>query len=185
MLVAWDQRFDRVMALKCAVEAVIEQSDLDVLYVMSSAERAQVIADHLDIVLTILAALSLLVLMVSALGMGSAMAINIQERTREIGILRAIGATPRTVFRRFVAEGMQIGVASIALGLVLAWPLGIAASAAFGRLMLGEDARLRFAYSPTGLSVVVIVSLIFAWVASRGPARRAMRIPTREALDYG
>jgi putative ABC transport system permease protein len=184
MLVAHDKRFDQVMALKRDVETVIEQSNLDVLYVMSQAERVRVIADHLDIVLTILVALSLLVLLVSAMGMGSAMAIGIQERTREIGIMRAIGATPSIVFRRFVGEGMQLGVASIVTGLVVAWPLGAGASAAFGRLMLGEDARLRFAFSPTGLSIVVVVTLAFAWMASRAPARRAMRIPTCDALAY-
>lgn len=184
MLVAHDKRFDQVMALKREVEAVIEQSNLDVLYVMSQSERVRVIADHLDIVLTILVALSLLVLLVSAMGMGSAMAVSTQERTREIGIMRAIGATPSIVFRHFVAEGMQLGAASIALGLVIAWPLGTAASAAFGRLMLGEDAKLRFAFSPTGLAIVVVVTLAFAWTASRAPARRAVRIPTCDALAY-
>jgi putative ABC transport system permease protein len=184
MLVAHDKRFDQVMALKRKVEAVVEQSNLDVLYVMSQAERVQVVADHLDIVLTILVALSLLVLLVSTMGMGSAMAIGIQERTREIGIMRAIGATPGMVFRRFVGEGMLLGGVSIVMGLVVAWPLGAAASAAFGRLMLGEDAKLRFAFSPTGLVIVVVVTLAFAWIASRAPARRAMRIPTCDALAH-
>ncbi len=112
------------------------------------------------------------------------MAIGIQERTREIGIMRAIGATPGMVFRRFVGEGMLLGGVSIIMGLVVAWPLGAAASAAFGRLMLGEDAKLRFAFSPTGLAIVVVVTLAFAWMASRAHARRAMRIPTCDALAY-
>lgn len=184
MLVASDKRFDQVMALKREVEGAIERSNLDVLYVMSQAERVRVIADHLDIVLTVLVALSLLVLLVSAIGMGSSMAIRIQEQTREIGIMRAIGATPGVVFRRFVAEAMKLGAASIAAGLVVAWPLGAAASAAFGRLMLGEGATLRFAFSPTGLAVVVTVTLVCAWLAGRVPAGRAVRIPTREALAY-
>jgi putative ABC transport system permease protein len=183
MLVAGDKRFSPVMALKREVERVIEGSQLDVLYVMSQAERVRVIADHLDIVLSVLVALSLLVLLVSAMGMSSAMAIGIQERTREIGVMRAIGATPGMVFRRFVAEGMQVGAASIVLGLVAAWPLGVAACTSFGRLMLGENARLRFAFSPLGLAVVVGVTLALAWAASTAPARRAVRIPTRDALS--
>lgn len=184
MLVARDKRYSEVMALKRAVEAVIERSNLDVLYVMSHAERGRVIADHLDIVLAVLVILSLLVLMVSAMGMASALAISVQERTREIGIMRAIGATPAMVSRRLLIEGLQLGGASLVLGLIAAWPLGDAAAAAFGRLMLGENARLQFAFSPTGLLTVVVVTLIFAWAASRTPAKRALSIPTRDALAY-
>lgn len=184
MLVAKDKRYSEVMALKRAVEAVIERSGLDVLYVMSHAERGRVIADHLDIVLAVLVILSLLVLMVSAMGMASAMAISIQERTREIGVMRAIGATPAMVSRRLLREGLQLGVVSLVLGLLAAWPLGEAAAGAFGRLMLGENARLQFAFSPTGLLAVIGVTLGFAWAASRLPARRAMSIPTRDALAY-
>jgi len=184
MLVAHDKRFDRIMALKREVEAVVEQSKLDVLYVMSQTERVQVIADHLDIVLTVLVALSALVLLVSAMGMGSAIAIELHGRRREIGVMRAIGATPRMVYRRLLVEGMTLGAASLALGLLIAWPLGAVASAAFGRLMLGQDAELRSAFSPTGLGVVVVATLVFAWAASRVPARRALRVPAVEALAH-
>ena len=62
---------------------------------MSQAERSKIIYDHLNIILTLLAFLAMLVLVVSALGMASATGINIMERTREIGVLRAIGATPK------------------------------------------------------------------------------------------
>jgi ABC-type antimicrobial peptide transport system permease subunit len=128
MFVAKDKRYANVMTLKKDIEAAIASSDLSVLYVMSQAERVKVIFDHLNIVLTTIVFLSLLVLVVSALGMASTTGINIQERTREIGVLRAIGATPKMIFEIFVAEGMIISVASILLGLLLAWPLSMVAS---------------------------------------------------------
>ena len=112
------------------------------------------------------------------------MAISIQERTREIGVMRAIGATPAMVSRRLLREGLPLGVVSLVLGLLAAWPLGEAAAGAFGRLMLGENARLQFAFSPTGLLAVIGVTLVFAGAASRLPARRAMSIPTRDVLAY-
>lgn len=182
MLVADDPRYDRVMALKREVERVIEQTDLDVLYVMSQAERVRVIADHLDIVLSVVVALSLLVLVVGAMGMGSAMAIDIRDRAREIGVMRAIGATPGMVMRRILGEGLALSSLSIVLGFAMAWPLGVAASAAFGRLMLGEGGQLNFEFSPVGLGVALLAALLFALIASYVPARWAVRVSPREAL---
>lgn len=184
MFVARDKRFADVMAMKRDIEAAIAASDLDVLYVMSQAERVKVIFDHLNIVLTTIVLLSLLVLVVSALGMASATGINVQERTREIGVMRAIGATPRMISRQFVAEGMIVSVTSIVLGLLLAWPLSQVAALFFGRLMLGDGAALRLAISGEGLAIVLGTTLLFGWVASRVPARGAIRVSTRDALAY-
>lgn len=184
MFVAKDKRYAKVMALKKDIEAAIASSDLRVLYVMSQAERVKVIFDHLNIILTTIVFLSLLVLVVSALGMASATGINIQERTREIGVLRAIGATPQMIFEMFVAEGMMTSVVSILLGLLLAWPLSMVASVFFGELMLGEGSALRYAFSGQGLAIVLLTTLAFGWLASRIPARRAIQITTRDALSY-
>lgn len=123
MFVSKDKSYASVMALKKDIEAAIEPSNLNILYVMSQAERVKIIYDHLNIILTVIVFLSLLVLVVSALGMASATGISILERTREIGVLRAIGATPKLIFQLFVAEGMIVSAASILLGLLLAWPL--------------------------------------------------------------
>lgn len=184
MFIAQDNRYDKVMVLKGDIEAAIASSDLNVLYVMSQAERVKVIYDHLNIILTTIVFLSLSVLAVSALGMASATGINILERTREIGVLRAIGATPRMIFRLFVAEGMITSMASIVLGLLLAWPLSMVASVFFGTLMLGEGAALRYAFSGEGFLITLVTTLIFGWLASRVPARRAIQVSTRDALAY-
>jgi putative ABC transport system permease protein len=184
MFVAKDKGYDKVIALKRDIEAAIAPSDLNVLYVMSQAERVKVIYDHLNIILTTIVLLSLMVLVVSALGMASATGISILERTREIGVLRSIGATPRMIFQLFVAEGMITSIASILLGLLLAWPLSMVASVFFGQLMLGEGATLRYVFSGEGFLITLVTTLMFGWLASRIPARRAIQIPTREALAY-
>jgi len=184
MFVAQDKRFAAVMAMKRDIEVMIAASDLDVSYVMSQAERVRVIFDHLNIILTTIVLLSFLVLVVSALGMASATGINVQERTREIGVMRAIGATPRMIFRQFVAEGMIVSLCSIVLGLLLALPLSLVAAVLFGRLMLGDGTALRLAFSGEGLAIVLGTTLVFGWLASRVPARGAIRVSTRDALAY-
>lgn len=184
LFTAKDPSFRGVMTLKRELERAVVASDLDVLYVMSRAERTKVIADHLDIILVTLLILAFLVLWVSALGMASATSITVMERTREIGVLRAIGATPGRILRRFVAEGMTVHLLGVALGLLLSWPLSIAAAKFFGRLMLGEGAALRYAWSPAGFVITVVTSTVFGLLATRLPAGAAVKISTREALAY-
>lgn len=184
MFVAENKNFDNIMALKKDIEKAIEPTNMKILYVMSQAERVQVIYDHLNIILTMITFLALLVLVVGALGMASAMGINIMERTREIGVLRAIGATPKAIYDLFIVEGMMISVSSIALGLLLAWPLSIVASSFFGDLMLGNGVSLRFAFSSSGFWITFMTTFVFGWLASRIPARNAIRVSTREALSY-
>jgi len=184
MFVAKDNSYDKVIALKKEIEKAIVPSDLNVLYVMSQAERTRIIYDHLNIILTTIVFISFLVLVVSAMGMASATGITIMERTREIGVLRAIGATPKMIFRLFITEGMITSVAGILLGLLLSWPLSVVASTFFGNLMLGKGSTLRLAFSPAGFWITVVTTLAFGWLASRIPAQRAVSVSTREALAY-
>ncbi|MEP7013622.1 MAG: ABC transporter permease [Acidobacteriota bacterium] len=184
LLTAKTKNFRGVMDLKKEIERAVAASDLPVLFVMSRAERTKIIADHLNIILVTLLILAFLVLWVAALGMASATSITVMERTREIGVLRAIGATPRRILRRFVAEGMTMSLAGLALGLILSWPLSQVASAFFGKLMLGEGAVLRYAWSPVGFVITVVTSIVFGLLATRLPAGAAVKLSTREALAY-
>ena len=182
MFVAKDKSYEKVLALKKEIEKAIEPTNLQVLYVMMQAERVKIIYDHLKIIFVTIVFFALLVLVVSAIGMASATSINIMERAREIGVLRAIGATPKIIYSLFIAEGMIVSVISIALGLLLSWPLSIVASKFFGDLML--EVALRYSFSGSGFVVTLSATLIFGWLASRIPAQKAVAVSTREALAY-
>jgi len=183
-IVGLDRRYEVVMALKKQVEKVVAASNLKVLYVISQAERTRIIADHLDIILTVLLLLAFLVLWVATLGTAAAASITVMERTREIGVLRAIGAGPSRIIGLFVTEGLVSSLAGLMVGLAVAWPLSLAASGFFGKLMLGEGAVLRFAWNPLGVVVTVVVTLVFGVVSAWGPAIAATRVTTRRALAY-
>jgi len=182
--VAANSGYKEVAALKKSIEKVISPSGLEVAYVMSQAERVKVIYDHLDIILSTIILLSFLVLVVSAVGMASATGINIWERTREIGVMRAIGATPKKIYVLFLNEGMITCVISILIGLMISYPLSRLAAVFFGRLMLGNDAKLEYAFSPSGFFITLAVTLLFGWMASRIPAKSAIKISTHSALSY-
>ncbi|MDH5232766.1 MAG: ABC transporter permease [Gammaproteobacteria bacterium] len=175
--------YDAIVKLQQQIEQRVARSDLSVLSVESQAQRVKVIYDHLDIILVSLVMFALLVLIVSALGMASAMGINIMERSREIGVLRAMGATPRKIRSVFVSEALIIAVLSISLGLLIAWPLSASASSFFGNLILGGT-PLPFAFSSNGFVITFFTTLGFAWIASYFPAGSATKISTKEALAY-
>lgn len=179
-----DRSYGNVIAVKKEIERTIETSGTNVLYVMSQAERADIISNHLDIILMVILFLSLLVLLVSSMGMGSAMGINVMERTREIGVLRAIGATPKAIVQLFVMEGFIIGVLSVVAGLLLALPMSGLAAEFFGELILGENTPLDFAFSKVGFIITLIVTLLCGYIASRVPANKAINITVREAIAY-
>lgn len=87
------------MALKADIEAAIVPSDLNILYVMSQAERVRIIYDHLNIILTVIVFLSLLVLVVSALGMASATGISILSVPAK-SVCCGRSAPPRNAYSR-------------------------------------------------------------------------------------
>lgn len=182
--VANNNDYENVIQLKKNIEKSILPSQLGVAYVMSDAEKVKVIFDHLNIILSVIVFLSFLVLLVSAIGMATATGINIGERTREIGIMRSIGATPKIIYKLFVYEGMIISVISILIGLILSYPLSQLASVFFGNLMLGENAVLSYAFSPLGFIITIGITIAFGWLASRIPAVNAVKITTRDALSY-
>lgn len=179
-----DRSYENVIMIKKDIERVIEETGTSVLYVESQAERAVIIFEHLNIILMIIVFLSLLVLVVSSMGMGSAMGINVIERTREIGVLRAIGATPKMIVQLFVMEGFIVSVLSISAGLLLALPMSGLAAQFFGELILGENTPLDFAFSEIGFIITLIVTLLFGYIASRAPASKATRVTVREAIAY-
>ena len=182
MFSAKDNSLEKIVVLEKDIEKALGPAAFNVANVESQSGRMQILYDHLNVILVMLLLMALVVLFVGSLGMASAMSINIIERTREIGVLRAIGATPKIIYRLFVAEGIIISAGSIILGLLLAWPLSVAASDFFGNLIMAYP--FDFAFSFRGLLITLIVTSVLGWVASRAPASRSIRVSTREALSY-
>jgi putative ABC transport system permease protein len=99
-----------------------------------------------------------------------------------MGVLRAIGATPRIVWLMVIAEGLVIGVLSWAIAALLAWPL----SKVIGNTLVGMlfHGGLDFTFEPLGLVIWLAVSISLSAVASFVPAWRASQATVREALAY-
>jgi putative ABC transport system permease protein len=135
-----------------------------------------------NLVVIFLIIMALLLAAVGGLGLTTTMSINVLERIREIGVLRAIGATNMAVRRIVLAEGMVIGLLSWSLGIVLSLPVGAVMSEQVGMALLGVP--LSYRYSVSAATMWFFALLTIAVVASLGPARNAVRLTVREVLAY-
>ena len=138
----------------------------------------------LDIAPSGLAAPFALVLLaaVGSLGLTTTMSINILERIREIGVLRAIGASDGAVRQVVLIEGIVIGLLSWAFGAVLALPVSQLLSRTVGMALMGTPLDFRFAFGWTLIWLLLVVLL--ATLDSLGPARSASKLTIREVLAY-
>jgi putative ABC transport system permease protein len=126
--------------------------------------------------------MAVLIALVGGLGMASTMSINVFERTREIGVMRAIGASNSDILRLVIFEGMFIGVLSWLLGTLVAIPIAYVLDYAVGISML--QSPLNYVFSLDGFIIWLVLVLVIAITASAIPARNAMRLTVREILAY-
>lgn len=142
-------------------------------------ERAQFQFDLLIIFLLIMA---ILLAAVGGLGLMGTMSINVLERTREIGVMRAIGASTGSVLGLVLVEGLLIGGISGLLAGGVALPLSRVLSHAVGVLML--QVPLTYEFSMVGLLIWLALVLFIAGLASLIPALRAAKLTVRDVLSY-
>ena len=145
-------------------------------------EQRKVVEDHLLMVAGFLGIMAKLIIIVGGLGLASTMSLGVLERTREIGVMRAIGAKHSSILGMIQIEGLVIALMSWIAAIPLSIPMSVVLARAFGRIMIKVPVHLQPGISEIlqWLAVVTIVSVIAcAW-----PAMRAMRISTARALAY-
>ena len=140
------------------------------------------ITDTFDIILIILIVMAVLLAIVGGLGLTGTMGMNVLERTREIGVLRAVGASNFSVRQVVVIEGVVVGLLSWILGGILSGPSSWALAGAVINTTLETGLRLR--YSFLGLFIWLVIVLLIGVFSSLAPARSATRLRVRDVLDY-
>ena len=128
-----------------------------------------------------------LIVIVAALNIIATLILMVMEKTRDIGILMAMGATPRSINRIFFYQGALIGVIGTALGVLLG--LGWCALAnAFELIKIPVDiyqiSHVPFRLRPLDLALIVGVTLAISFVSTLFPARRAAKVDPVVALKY-
>ncbi len=141
---------------------------------IESAQRAS------QLLALALVAMVLLVGLIGGLGVLNTLGLNVMERRREIGVLRAIGATNGPLLVAFIGEGAAMGGVGWLLGVALGYPLG----RLFTSLMQSVLFRIDFYFSPGLVAASLLFTLALAAAASVGPALAAARMPAQQALRY-
>ncbi|MGQ0602414.1 MAG: ABC transporter permease [Anaerolineales bacterium] len=147
----------------------------------TGAEFKDQVSQAVSIIVAFLAPMAVMVGLVGALGLMGTMSLNVIERTREIGVLRAVGASNRKVFQIVVVEGLIIGLLSWALGILLALPISAGLALIVGQIF---QANLQPVMSLPGFLIWLAVVLVLSWFASLLPAWNAMRLTGRDVLAY-
>lgn len=165
------------------VAAVAERALKDAGIVVRSASSvdrsAAAEAGHMLPLILVFLGLSIAICVVGFAGLASTMSTNVLERTREFGVMSAIGAPASTVRRLVVLEGIFIAVISCMIAIVATPLLTVA--------MIGQlpmPVRLQLQISVLGIVIWVVVVIVGAALASLAPAYRASRLTVREALTY-
>lgn len=149
-----------------------DANDFTVRNMTDVAEAANETSKTMTILLACIAGVSLLV---GGIGIMNIMLVSVRERTREIGIRKAIGARGSDILAQFLVEALTLSL----LGGLLGVALGLGVSALIARV-----AGWTFAFTPTTLAAAVISSLLVGVVFGVWPARQAARLDPIAALRY-
>jgi putative ABC transport system permease protein len=165
-----------------ALESYLRGKGYRITEVEVGLSLRQTASEGLNILTAFLLIMAVLTALVGSIGLAGTMSMNVLERTREIGIMRAIGATNPILLKLVIAEGMMIGLVS--------WVLAVGASLPITKVMSDTinvslfDAPSNFSYTPIGPMIWLALVLVLSVLASALPARSATRLTIREVLAY-
>ena len=160
----------------------LKESDDDDFTIRSQQELSTMLNSTTDLMTTLLACIAGISLVVGGIGIMNIMLVSVTERTREIGIRKALGAKERTILAQFVVEAATTSALGGVLGIALGYVVSMAANRVLPMFMTDTTVTV----SPSFNSIVVAfgisvgIGVLFGYL----PARRAARLNPIEALRY-
>ena len=179
-MTAHDRAFTTALTKK--LKDAYEQHKLKVSFSQTQADARATNEWQFGLVTSMLLALSIIVALVGAIALMGALSIGVIERTKEIGVLRAIGARSRTILGIFVMEGVLQGLTSWIIAVPLSIFVSPVAASQLGHIMFG--ATLDYQYNWSAVIVWLVIVIVVSILASIMPARGATQISVRDSLAY-
>ena len=164
------------------MDKYFRDAGFDIRQAESGSASLDTAVESLDILVVFLLIMAVLTAIVGAMGLTGTMGMNVLERTREIGITRAIGADDVAVMRTVIAEGFVIGTMSFIIALIVSVPFTYGLSWIVSTAVFQTPIDVVFTY--LGYAIWFGLVLILSVVASILPARNAARLTIREVLAY-
>lgn len=164
------------------IDTFFRKQDYQVRDVEAGHSSLQTASENLAVLINFLLIMALLTALVGSIGLTGTMSMNVMERTREIGVMRSIGAGDREVMKSVIVEGVLIGLISWCAGAALAFPISKLLSTIIGLAIFHTPLGLVFSWQ--GFIIWLFLVLILSTLASILPARSAARLTIREVLAY-
>lgn len=170
-----------------ALEAAYERNGVTIRPTSTFGEKnilaiSERIGSGFDIIINLLVVMAVVIALVGGVGLSGVLSLSVLERRREIGVMRAIGASSWQVIRLFMGEAVLLGMMSWLIALPLSIP------AAYGLTTFGLafvlNQPLAYRFSLAGPLLWLIIISLLAIIASALPARNAARVSVRESLTY-
>lgn len=158
------------------------QIETSYFFSRTKAQDEEYAYNQFNIVNSMLFGLALVMGLVGGIGLMGSLWISVVERTREIGVLRSIGAESPTIMTMFIMEGVLQGLMSWLIAVPLAFIIARPVANMMGQIILQID--LDFQFSTVGVLIWLIAIFAIAFLASLIPAHAATRISVRESLAY-
>jgi putative ABC transport system permease protein len=164
------------------LDHAFRENGFKVRQAQAGAASLDTAVDSLDTLVIFLLIMAILTAIVGAMGLTGTMGMNVLERTREIGIMRAIGADDHAVMRTVIAEGIVIGMISFGLAVILSIPFTYLLSTIVSLAVFQSPIQVVFTF--LGYAIWLGLVLVLSAIASILPARNAARLTIREVLAY-
>ena len=174
----------RANEAKSAVESELQRllgSD-NGYYVYSASEWLEEMNNMINMVIVILTGIASISLLVGGIGIMNIMLVSVTERTREIGIRKALGAKERTILSQFVVEAATTSALGGALGIALGYIVSMGANKVLPMFTSGTTVTVSPSFNSIAVAfgISVGIGVLFGYL----PAKRAARLNPIEALRY-
>ncbi|MFA6131174.1 MAG: ABC transporter permease [Patescibacteria group bacterium] len=152
----------------------------DDFYVSSQSDAAEIIGVVGGVLTILLASIAAISLIVGGIGIMNIMLVSVTERTKEIGLRKAIGATYKEILQQFLLESVLLTFVGGLVGIVIGVGMSLLIGFAVGQYVDGWSAKVPIDAMLMGVLVSTTVGIVFGLY----PARRAAKLDPIEALRY-
>lgn len=171
----------RVDRIGIALEERLDEKGYPINEVIAQHEVTGTFARQMGILLTFLFIMAGVLGAVGVIGLSGSMMINVIESTREIGVMRAIGASNGSIYSIFITEGVVVAFMAWMVGAVLSWPISAWLTDA---LATAVGFPLYYRFSVAGVFITLGLVMAIAVLASIVPSWRAAGVSVRDAISY-
>ncbi len=171
-----------VIATNRQLKETLEARGIKVAISVTEPENRQGNEAQFGLITSMMLALAIIVAMVGGIALMGTLSISVVERTKEIGVLRAVGARSGTIMGMFLMEGALQGSFSWFIAVPLSLLISPGLANALGQTMF--SANLYYQFNGAAIVAWLVIILVISTLASIIPARNATRISVRDSLAY-